>query len=117
MPLLTISGSGAMKRVERFLDDTDHHIEGDATVQLGVNAACTQSIQVTDAFEWWCAAGGWVTNLWTPGPTFYSFGPAMAAGSYATNWQIDQYDPIEHLVIMARVTDPAGVQPAEWAVG
>jgi hypothetical protein len=117
MSLMTISGSGAVTRVEAFPLDTEHNIEGNAMVHLSVEASCPGPISthVAEAYEWWCAAGGWVRMIWDNSSTFYGLGPDLPPGGpHTRSWDVPQYDPVEHVVLQVRATDPTGVHQPEW---
>ena len=115
MSLIQISGSGSITVVRPFADDTQSNVEGNSTAQLSVSASCTASVQVLEAYEWWFGSGGWVTTCWNNSQAFYGFGTHLPSGFKKTKtWDVQQYDPVEHVVLQVLATDPNAGTPPQW---
>jgi hypothetical protein len=117
MALMTLSGAVTVKRLKKFADNEDRNFEGNSELELRVTAdrAGTSNVTLKDGLEWWCADGGWVSAFWSQ----TTGNPWNLGGTISTSttraWPAnDVYDPIEHVVFMAKAGDPSGAQPDEW---
>jgi hypothetical protein len=113
-----MTASIKVTRLNKFAANEDHNFEGDSAFDLTLAATpIGAGARLKDGTEWWCADGGWVSAFWqqnTANP--WGFGPTISTPATRTWTADDVYDPIEHIIFLARVSDPSGAQPDEWVM-
>jgi murein DD-endopeptidase MepM/ murein hydrolase activator NlpD len=118
MPLLSLSASVKVTRLNPFAGNEDHNFEGDSTLTIDLAAASGVAgpARIAEALEWWCADGGWVGDLQFPDVASPWGLNADVNGLETNTLSRDAYDPYECAIFMVRAVDAAGVQPDEWIV-
>lgn len=119
MALLSLAGTVTVTQQNPFAANRDRNFEGDSAFKLELTATPTSTAPglLKDGLEWWCADGGWVSAFFKQNAANpWSLGPTVSTAATSTWPASDVYDPIEHVIFMAKVGDPAGALPDEWVV-